>query len=94
MKKNFGKALALLSILSFTTAFNILDMYPDCDNNFKIGICRNYVVYGLVDAATLYQCINGNIGGNDVLSVQNIINLNQNKVILVLSKVLDFVAIE
>jgi hypothetical protein len=72
--------LAALTIISQTTAFSILDYNPECDNYLKVGVCRNYIVYGLIDAASLYFCINGQINPTDLMSVQNIINLNQNEV--------------
>ena len=80
---------SLLSIITLTTlfaslsadsTFNVLDYYPNCDNNIRIGVCRNYIIYGLVDAASMFYCINNHITGGDYLSVQNQINLAQDEV--------------
>ena len=82
------KTLELLSILLLISSFkanytfNVLDSYPQCDNSLKIGVCRNYIIYGLTDAASMFLCINKMIKGGDILSVQNQINLAQNKVYL------------
>lgn len=76
-------ALALLLLSSYSLSiytFNILNIYPQCDNPIRIGVCRNYVVYGLVNAASMYLCIKGTIKGTEYLSVQNQINLLQNDV--------------
>lgn len=84
MKLNILKLISLFTILSALNAnstFNILDSYPQCDNPIRIGVCRNYIIYGLVDAASLFFCIKAQIKSTDYLSVQNQLNLAQNQVI-------------
>ena len=73
----------ILTLISFTkeTTFNIFDIYSQCDNSMAIGVCRNYIIYGLVDAASIFYCINKKLTTGDYLSVQNQINLAQKQVL-------------
>lgn len=80
--------LIALAIINQTAGFSILDYNPECDNYLKVGVCRDYIVYGLIDAASLYFCINGQINPTDLMSVQNIINLNQHEVSLIKTNLL------
>lgn len=80
--------IALSAILSLASVaqgstYNILDFYSDCDSSLTLGVCRNYIVYGLVDAASLFYCINSKLSGGDYLSVQNQLNLAQQQVELI-----------
>lgn len=72
--------IATLGTFAQCGTYNILDIYSDCDNSITLGVCRNYIVYGLVDAASLFYCINGQLTNGDFLSVQNQINLAQKQV--------------
>lgn len=62
----------LLIILKSITSFNLLDIYPNCEPENKIGLCQAFWAYSLSDSISITECIKTEI--NKKYSAQTLIN--------------------